>query len=217
MTSTFEQSFKIPPNFLSTIIEKNCPKSSHQFRVVRMQSQQLFVSLGAALDINKLHTERSILMEAASLAADATSKLRYFEDLKSRIHQDVMCRQGAALLPLIIGPHGKIMVVFAAGSKCECACCVSQEMHLLWRAAFEPFPPLVAGYPVHAAEIAAQAFTQAFGEELTWNDPADDTFAWNAASVAGKAPCFPARNSAHGAKSLESTFLRVCDFQIRDV
>ena len=149
-----------------------------------MQSQQPFVS--RATDINKLHTERTILLEAASSLADATSKLQYFSDLKTRIHHDVMCTQGAALLPLIIGGHGKMMAVFAAGSKCECAACVSQEMHALWRAAFKPFPPFVPGCPVGAAEIAAQAFAEAFGEELTWNDPADDAFAWNTACVGGR-------------------------------
>jgi hypothetical protein len=138
-----------------------------------------------AQDIIQLHMERSSRIETMALAADAASKLQHLSNLKSRIHQDVMCRLGAALLPLIIGPHGKIMVVFASTNSCECEGCLAQEVHPLWSAAFEVFPPVVPGFPVPASQIAAQAFSQAFMEELTWNDADDDTFAWNKAIVEG--------------------------------
>lgn len=138
-----------------------------------------------ALDINQLHLERSNRIEAAALAADAAAKSQHFTNLNTRVHEDVMQKQGAALLPLIIGPHGKVMAVFASASVCECEGCLSQEIHPTWSAAYEPYPPLVPGFPAPAAEIAAQAFAQAFMEELSWNQPADDRFAWNTAVVAG--------------------------------
>jgi hypothetical protein len=144
------------------------------------------MSRSFALDINQLHVERSKRIEAIASAADAASKSQYFADLSSRIHQDVMCRQGAALLPLIIGPRGKVMAVFASASTCECESCLTQELHPIWTAAFKLFPPLVPGIPVSTSEIAAQAFSQAFMEDLTWNDPDDDTFAWNKVIVEGK-------------------------------
>jgi hypothetical protein len=145
------------------------------------------MSRNISLDINQLHVERSKRLEAIALAADATSKSQYLADLSSRIHQEVMGRQGAALLPLIIGPRGRVMAVFASASACECKTCLTQELHPLWSAAFKLFPPLVPGFPVPASEIASQAFAESFMEELTWNDPDDDAFAWNTVIVAGKA------------------------------
>ncbi len=143
-------------------------------------------SRSVALDINQLNVERSNRIEAAAMAADAASKTRQLASLNSRIHQDVLCKQGAALLPLILGPHKKVMAVFATAFVCECEGCLSQEIHPTWSAAFEPYPPLVPGCPVPASEIAGQAFAQAFMEELTWNHPDDDTFAWNTTIVGGK-------------------------------
>ena len=147
-------------------------------------------SRSVALDINQLNVQRSNRIEAAAMAADAASKTWQLASLNSRIHQDVLGKQGAALLPLILGPHGKIMVVFALACVCECESCLSQEIHPTWSAAFEPYPPLVPGYPVPVSEIAGQAFAQAFMEELTWNHPDDDTFAWNTAIVGGKTASF---------------------------
>jgi hypothetical protein len=146
---------------------------------------QPLVSRSVALDINQLHEERSNRIEAAALAADVLFKLNYCENLNKRIHENVMSKQGAAVLPLIIGPHGKIMAVFASASICECGSCLSQQIHPIWCAAFQPFPPLVPEFPIPASAIAAQAFAQAFMEELTWNDPDDDSFAWRTAMVAG--------------------------------
>ena len=147
-------------------------------------------SRSVALDINQLNVERSNRIEAAAMAADAASKTRQLASLNSRIHQDVLCKQGAALLPLILGPHKKVMAVFATAFVCECEGCLSQEIHPTWSSAFEPYPPLVPGFPVPAAEIAAQAFAQAFMEELTWNQPDDDTFSWNTTTVEGNTAVF---------------------------
>jgi hypothetical protein len=144
------------------------------------------MSRSVAQDINQLHVERSKRLEASALAADTASKLQHFADLSSRIHQDVMSKQGALLLPLIIGPRGKVMAVFASANTCECEGGLTQELHPLWSAAFKLFPRLVPGFPIPDSETAAQAFAQAFMQELTWNDPEDDTFAWNKVIVSGK-------------------------------
>jgi hypothetical protein len=140
------------------------------------------VSRSVAVDIQQLHALRSNRIEAGSLETEVRSKLQYFADLSTRVQHDVMCREGAAVLPLIVGPVGQIMVVFASASTCECKSCLSQEMHPFWSAAFLPYPLLVPGFPCPSADIAV---FQAFKEELSWNHPDDDSFAWNTAIVSG--------------------------------